>query len=269
MNEPAAGGESAREPRLFLVTTTQRCGSTWLTRILEGMTGTVCRYVDGRALGFRIHRESEARAPAVLAAGLRAMAPVEVFKTHDVPSREFDRLCAVLPELRVLTVSRDFKDVLVSRYFYYRYYWPDDPTLGALPAHLAGLFDSMDGLSDREALPLLLASATLLGWAGEWAAFEGPFATGHALRVGYEGLLDGSAREAIEAFTGHRMPQVASFAERQRAETIDTGRRGRSRFNRCGRSGQWREWFTEEQASRLDALVSSDAGTTAQPVSRP
>lgn len=211
---------------MFLVSTTQRCGSTWLTRILEKMTGTACLYVDGRALGFRVRALGAEGAPGAMRELMRAAHGIVVFKTHDVPSKDFDVLCGAFPEVRVLTVSRDFKDVLVSRYFYYRYYWPDDPALGALPAHLSELFVAMRGLSDREGIGLLLGSAVLRGWAGEWVAFEGGFATSHALRVRYEGMIDGSEHEAIEAFSGHRMPPMDSFTERQRAETIDTGRRG-------------------------------------------
>ena len=240
---------------MFLVTTTQRCGSTWLTRILERMTGSASGYVDGRELGFRVRAHSEEGAPEILAGALRSLRPAEVFKTHDIPSKDFDGVCAALPELRLLTVSRDFKDVIVSRYFYYRYYWPSDPTLGSFPQYLMDLFASFKNVPDRAALAQLIESPELRAWAEEWAAFEGAFATPNALRVRYSGLLDDSERSSLEAFTGRPFPRLASFEAAQEAETADTGRAGRTRFYRRGQCGQWREWFTGTQGRALDLSV--------------
>ena len=134
---------------IFLVSTTQRCGSTWLVRMLEAMTGSAGCYVNGLEMGFRLRPVSAGTAVVDLGKMLRAARSGRVFKTHDVPSRDFDAVCAELPEVRVLTVSRDFRDVLVSRYFYYRYYWPADATLGALPRHLAEFFGTLGKAGDR------------------------------------------------------------------------------------------------------------------------
>ena len=156
---------------MYLVSTTQRCGSTWLVRMLEAMTGSATHYVNGLELGFCLRGPGGAMAAAALAKELHAQRDVCVFKTHDVPRRDFDAVCAALPELRVLTVSRDFKDVLVSRYFYYRYYWPTDAALGPLPRHLAEFFGGLGKMGDRAALARLVQSEVLRNWAEEWAAF--------------------------------------------------------------------------------------------------
>lgn len=242
---------------MYLITTTQRCGSTWLTGMLEQMTGTAARYVDGLVCGFRLREPSAGTAAGEFGEMLRAESGARVFKTHDVPSWEFDAVCAAVPGLRVLTVSRDFKDVAVSRYFYYRYYWPGDPSLGPLPRHLAECFAGLAGLSDAESLGRLVRHAVLREWAQEWAAFEGDFASENVLRVRYAGLLDGSERAALEAFTGEPLPPVDSFAETQEAESAATGREGARLFHRRGQCGAWREWLTAAQGAEMDALAAA------------
>ena len=244
--------------RMYLVTTTQRCGSTWLAAMLEQMTGTAARYVDGLVCGFRLRAPSAKTASVDFGKMLQAERGTRVFKTHDVPNWEFDAVCAAVPGLRVLTVSRDFKDVAVSRYFYYRYYWPGDPSLGPLPRHLAECFAGLAGLSDAESLGRLVRHAVLREWAQEWAAFEGSFATERALRVRYAGLLDGSERAALEAFTGQAIPQVESFAEARDAEAATTGRDGARLFHRRGLCGAWREWLTAAQGAEMDALAAAN-----------
>ena len=242
---------------MYLVTTTQRCGSTWLVRMLEQMTGNAARYVDGLVCGLRLREPSAGTAAGEFGKILRAESGTRVCKTHDVPSWEFDAVCAAVPGLRLLTVSRDFKDVAVSRYFYYRYYWPGDPSLGSLPRHLAECFAGLAGLSDAESLGRLVRHAVLREWAQEWAAFEGSFASERVLRVRYAGLLDGSERAALEAFTGEPLPPMASFAETREAESAATGREGAGLFHRRGLCGAWREWLTAAQGAEMDALAAA------------
>ena len=241
---------------MFLVSTTQRCGSTWLTRLLEAMTNSHCRYVDALALGFSLHGTNAPEAIAKLVETLQTMDQIQVFKTHDVPSGDFDAVCATMPELKVLTVRRDFRDVVVSRYFYYRYYWPTDPALGLLHEYLAQSFHAMDGVADQQALTHLIDSPVVRNWAAEWSAFEGAFSTGNALRLRYEGLLDGAERQNLERFTRYPYPSLASFSTSQAQETAKTGRQGSHRFFREGQCGQWRKWFTEEEGLALESLVS-------------
>ena len=241
---------------MVLVSTTQRCGSTWLVRILEAMTGSVSHYINGRELGFRLRGSNGVMAVAALEKEMRAQRGIRVFKTHDVPSCDFDAVCAAMPKVRVLTVSRDFKDVLVSRYFYYRYYWPTDAALGPLPGYLAKFFGRMGKMGDRAALARLAQSKILRNWAEEWAAFEGGFATARALRVTYRGLLDGSAHVALELFTGLACPRLESFQVMHQAETYETGRKARSRFHRAGRCGEWTRWLSPEQGAAIEAEAS-------------
>ncbi|MEO6787837.1 MAG: sulfotransferase domain-containing protein [Chthoniobacteraceae bacterium] len=239
----------------FLVSTTQRCGSTWLTRMLAAMTGTPDLYVDGLQMGFSLAAPREPGAADRLAHFLRERSEVSVFKTHDVPSVDFDAVCAAVPELRILTMKRDFKDVVVSRYFFLRHHWPTDPGLGPRPKWFAEYLATIGDAPDREALPALLEARVLRTWAREWAAFEGTFATPHAMRLGYTTLMDESDYPRLEAFAGFPVRESKRFAAEQEDETLQTGRVGNARFHRDGRAGQWRDWFTDGQGSQLDALA--------------
>ncbi len=242
---------------IFLITTTQRCGSTWLTRMLGSMAGSRDQYVDGLQMGFSLAAARAPEAAERLADHLRGQAEISVFKTHDVPSRDFDAVCGALPELRIVTMKRDFKDVVVSRYFYMRHHWPTDPGLGAHPKWFAEYLAGIGDVPDGEALAALLEARVLRTWAREWAAFEGAFTTPHALRLGYAALLEGSENARLETFTGVPVQAMNNFAAEQADETQRTGRNGSARFHRNGRAGQWREWFTREEAVQLDTLAAA------------
>ena len=246
---------------IFLVSTPQRCGSTWLVRMLSGMAGVRDEYVDGLVMGFGLTGTRDAGAVDKLARRLRKNTTGVVFKTHDVPAWDFDTVCAAMPELRILTMHRDFRDTVVSRYFYLRYYWRTDPGLGPLPPEFAsflpeiGEVQGREGMPDQEALEALLETQLVRGWAREWAAFEEPFTTPHAMRVSYTGMLDESEFAKLAEFTGLPLRKRKAFADEQRQETRETGRDGKARFNRRGRSGEWREWWTEEQGAWLMSLA--------------
>ena len=240
---------------MFLITTTQRCGSTWLTRMLAEMTASQDMYADGLQMGFSLAKPREPGAAERLAAYLRGQPETQVFKTHDVPSADFDAVCAAMPELRILTMQRDFKDVVVSRYFYMRHHWPTEPAFGSPPKWFAEYLAQIGDAPDRDALPVLLEARVLRTWAREWAAFEGAFGTHRAIRLQYDALLDGSAHPGLEAFTGLPVRGLKPFEAEQRDETLQTGRAGKARFHRNGRAGQWRDWFNSEEGKQLDALA--------------
>jgi hypothetical protein len=241
----------------FLVSTTQRCGSTWVTRILEEILGTGCYYLDCNALGFKLSAESDGEAHSRLVAALRSRATTCVFKTHDLPSKDFDAVCSTISELKIITMNRDFKDVAISRYFYYRYYWPTEPALGRLPPHLANFFSKISDLSDGDAISFLLEDPVLLGWLREWRAFESSFHTPRAIRLNYAKLLDGSETKRLERFVGCPCPRGKSFSTIQELETAQTGRNGNARFNREGRAGGWKGWLSLDQAIVIDQLCLS------------
>ena len=240
---------------MFLISTPQRCGSTWLTRMLCGMAESRDVYVNGIQMGFRLARESEPVAVEKLAVFIRRRPEFAVFKTHDIAPRDFHAICEAIPGVRALTLHRDFRDVVVSRYFYLRYYWRSDPGLGALPPSAREFFAQVGNAGDRESLTALLENEMVRGWAREWAAFERPFTTTHAMRVNYTGMLDESEFPRLAEFTGLPLRRRRAFAIEQEQETLNTGREGMARFNRKGRAGEWREWFSEEQGAWLDGLA--------------
>jgi len=225
--------------------------------MLVAMTGSRDMYVDGLQMGFSLAAARKSGAVGRLADFLCEQSEVKVFKTHDVPSVDFDAVCAAMPELRVLTMKRDFKDVVVSRYFFMRHYWPTDPGLGPPPKWFAEYLAEIVDAPDAEALPALLNARVTRTWAREWAAFEGAFDTSNAIRLGYAALLDGSDYPRLEAFTGFPVQNLKNFAVEQQQETLQTGRTGTARFHRNGRAGQWRDWFTSDQGKQLDGLAAA------------
>lgn len=237
--------------KTYLISTPQRCGSTWLSRMLCATTGTQEVYVDGIQKGFRLAKVSEAGAVEKMAAAIARHPATQVFKTHDVAPRDFAALCAAVPGLRVLTVSRDLRDSVVSRYFYFRYYWPLRYAVETRPPRFQQFLEKIGDAPDGEALRVLLDEEFAEGWAREWAAFEAPFTTELALRVRYAGMLDGSEFETISAFIELPLKKAQSFKDQQSSETKMTGREGKERFNRSGREGEWREWWSEAEGERL------------------
>jgi Sulfotransferase domain len=241
--------------KLFLITTTQRCGSTWLTRVLRQMTNLPCVYLNCTALGFSLDSPRADHAISNLEKSLGTIRGTHVAKTHDIPSKDFDAVCSAIPYVRILTLNRDFKDVVISRYFYCRYYWPSDPSLGPLPPEFSEFLESASHLPDRLALSALARSPLLENWALQWAAFEGEFSTSNAIRLRYESMLEGTDQSRLEEFTGISYSAIEPFREIQASETIDTGRAGSTRFNREGRCGQWKEWLTAEEGMVIDSVT--------------
>jgi hypothetical protein len=259
---------------MYLISTTQRCGSTWVTRLIQRLEQERlvehgdpdpdrirAFYINGTELGFRLLQPSQPSAVKRLTAQIKNRMILcsgerfGAFKTHDIAAKDFDLVTAAIPGLRMVTVHRDFKDVVVSRYFYYRYYWPTEPGLGKLSPIIAEGMATVSALPDRLALRELVAARLVREWAKEWAAFELPFSTTLAIRLTYEELLDGSAWPSLERFAGRRLPAFEPFAVEQIAETETSGRTGKARFNREGTAGQWMNWFNPPQAARLDAIA--------------
>ena len=73
-------------------------------------------------------------------------------------------------------------------------------------------------------------------------------------------MLDESDFPRLAEFTGLPLRRRRAFKIEQEEETLHTGREGMARFNRKGCAGEWREWFSEEQGARLDALTRGAAG---------
>jgi hypothetical protein len=216
-------------------------------------------YLDGLELGFRVHEMSMENAPDKLVKRVgmrRAAVPAQIpliIKTHDISSRDLDALADRIENIRFILVHRDFKDVTISRYFYYRYFWPSNPDLGRMPNHLEEVFSPISYLADRDALKALIEGPLIQNWVSEWAAFETPFSTPKALRVSFTDMLDGSAFASVSDFLQFKVMPGPSI-EKRRLENEDSGRQ---RFYRRGASEEWREWFAPSDVALLDGLASS------------
>jgi hypothetical protein len=168
-----------------------------------------------------------------------------IYKTHDIGTKDFDRLCARMPELKVLTITRDFADVVVSRFHYYRYFWHAKRELGAFPDHLKPYFDKYENWDDVSALNDIVHTDLILNWASEWAAFEGPLdGVKNALRLNYTDFEYSSLNKLWEFLALMPPNKLPTFSEIQATETANTGRDGNARFHRRGRSGESLQVFT-------------------------
>lgn len=224
--------------------------------MLERMADSHNAYVDCRKLGFFLKKPSHEDAPLKLRAALGAL-PNRVFKTHDLASKDFDAAASVMPNIKIITIRRDFKDVVISRFFYYRYHWPANSTLGLLPSYLRSYFAEIDRRSDREAVRRLLQTRIIEIWSTEWAAFETEFSTSQGLRINFEDIAAEGITvlaKQLELFTGLKCDARIPFNRQQIGETETTGRTGSARFHREGRTGQYLEWFTELELKALNEL---------------
>jgi hypothetical protein len=258
---------------VFIVSTTQRCGSTWVTGTIEQAIRNRMRldgvpskgiklkphYANCLQLGFSLTGKTSPSAVGALANYLAQWTSKTVhesallLKTHDIASAHFDELCDSLPQVRFVTIRRDFKDVVISRFFYYRYFWKG--AVGELPGYLKDDFQQFHTLSDAEALSSLIGMRSARVWAREWLAFDSPFTTPRALRIEYDTLLNGSGFKRLSEFCGMRVAPGRSLSLKQAEETKASGRQGNARFHRSGTSGQWRKWFSDEAAERLNHLL--------------
>lgn len=240
----------------FLISTTQRCGSTWLTKALERVIGGRKNdYLNGSALGFKLNKLSDDGAFEKLREIIAERAEIPIFKTHDIPSKDFDRIGEEIPQLKILTLHREFKDVLISRYFYYRYHWPENPSLGHLTEPFATLFADVAALSDKDAISCVINSEILPIWVSEWKAFEHPFQTEMGIRLSYAEMIENGEIASLNEFIGRKIPLAANFEALQNLETATTGRDGRSRFYRQGKCHQWTAWISAADSATIDELL--------------
>jgi len=240
---------------MYLITTTQRVASSYLQRILHCVTKLPEPYLDATACGFSLFDPTPDNAIERVAQRIEETGSA-IYKTHDIGTKDFPRLCARLPELKVLTISRDFEDVVVSRFHYYRYFWHAKRELGEFPDHLKPVFEKYNTMDDATALNDLVNTQLVRDWAAEWVAFEGPFdETKNVIRLRYTHFEFGFLNH-LWSFLGLDAPaKLPTFSEIQATEKANTGRDGNSRFHRRGRSGEAQEVFATESLWRLRAIA--------------
>lgn len=255
---------------MYLITSTQRVASSYLQRILHCATKLPEPYLDATACGFSLFEATPDDAIERVAQRIEEGGSA-IYKTHDIGTKDFPRLCARLPQLKVLTISRDFEDVVVSRFHYYRYFWHTNRELGAFPDHLKPVFDRYSGMEDHAALSDLVGTQLVRDWVAEWVAFEGVLNENESvIRLKYTDFEFGCLNR-LWNFLGLEAPlDLPTFSKIQVAEKAQTGRDGNARFHRRGRSGEAQEVFTTEllwevRAIAYDAFENTSVTATGTP----
>lgn len=258
-----------------LVSTTQRCGSSWVTSIcytILGLHNGSGLYVGGLKQGLmKVNDggpERDAEKVAEFSQVLRghfSTSGVRVFKTHDLPPRLFQLFLEQNPDFHIINVIRDFRDVLISRLMYNRYYLP------ALGIPLESVFvETHTELSDLELVREFYGTAEMLDWLCMWKRFHEPVEHPRALRLRYEEMLDPARlREIVKLLGTVLVPQGLPEAEVERVMAacqfgeselnLKKDRKQRevkSDFCRKGVAGDFERFLTPHQSQVLSVLAS-------------
>ena len=257
-----------------LVSTTQRCGSSWVTSIcytILGLHNGSGLYVGGLKQGLlKLNDggpERDAERVAEFSEVLRGhiAAGVRVFKTHDLPPRLFALFLEQNPDFHIINVIRDFRDVLISRLMYNRYYLP---AMG-IPLECA-FVETHSELSDLELVRQFYGTAEMLDWLCMWKRFSEPVQHPRCLRLQYEEMLDNARlRETVELLGGILRPEGMSEAEIGRVigacqfgeselnlKKDRKQREVKSDFCRKGVAGDFERFLTPHQSQVLSVLAS-------------
>jgi hypothetical protein len=240
-----------REDRNLFVTTTWRTGSTWLCDLVSGLMGTRRTFWSRRrATDEKFRTAFRHRGP-------------HVTKMHAIDPR---RICALAGDDErnyVLTVTRDVRDAVVSRAFY----WRHDPVVarsrtrrlrrgGETPVDR--FIRNAKGLSDRQYVNSLLPVCDLRTLLGTDAMYVG-FSDAKHWGTTYERLAADAAGELRGLCRFLRIDRSDEAIRNVVAEQSFSRKTGRSqgegrnrRFRRKGVVGDYRHWLTGESIHRID-----------------
>lgn len=257
-----------------LISTTQRCGSTWIASICckimhqKGMA----EYISGlqqNLLEFSLFEVKAEERIAEFSANLISLANStrsRVFKTHDLPLRLVPLFLKHNPDFWVFNIVRDFRDVLVSRLMYNRYYLP---TIGQ-PLE-SPFVENNPQLSDTEMVQQFYGTREMFEWLVQWKLFSGPVQHSRYLQLDYEQLLNPvSLRIAVESLAVRLMPgelsterldEITASAQFNKIDiNLNRDREQRevkNAFCRKGIAGDHVQLLTKRQGEALKILMQS------------
>jgi len=259
----------------FLVTTTQRCGATWVAAICRAITdqGKPAGYVPGLDCGLMDFGDWDADPAGKIRQFSRLFrAPKHrgkaVFKTHDLPPALVGEFLEQNPNFHVVNVVRDFRDVLVSRVMYNRHHLPSNGR------RIESRFvRNHPDLSDDELIKRFFGSREMLQWFVNWKIFAAAVPHERYIRLRYESLLtEKGLHEAISSlYVAHHAtgPPDASQVSKIEAATRfrDTAAEGsgrrirrevKSNFFRKGIAGDYRRFFGKRESEFLRILMDGE-----------
>lgn len=129
-----------------------------------------------------------------------------VFKTHDLPLQLVPLFLDKNPGYFVVNIVRDFRDVLISRLMYNRYYLP---TVGK-PLECA-FVESNPHLSDIELVRQFHGTREMIQWLIQWKMFNRLVHHKRYLRLEYERLLTRTClKSAVKSLGRYLLPEQLS-----------------------------------------------------------
>lgn len=257
--------------RDVLISTTQRCGSTWAASIAQLlMRQELALYVPAIDLGllnYTLFGESDEDRVERFSQRINSLKPISrAFKTHDLPVYYVSRFLSLNPNFVVINVNRDFRDVLISRIHYNLFHLP---SVGReLESQmLAELKDQ----GDREIVQRFIYTSEFLEWLVDWKMFNQPIDHPRYLALKYEDMIKpGGLPTAVEQvrqllceydneISSSITAEVCNVARfetmEQNEENRPAGVECKKSFCRKGISGDFRNYLTERQARWIEILM--------------
>lgn len=184
-----------------LITSPQRCGSTWLTRITasvftEPFFDHFIYQNKKPKLRFNI------KTPTAISNYIDLINDYDrvVLKTHDVSPLNCGNILEKIPELKIATINRDFKDIVVSRYFHNRYHKKAQKDKYTTIEDIdSAVHNERD---DVKAINKLCYSELFENWLHEWNIFNLPFKHERVFTTRYEKLFQTEEIRRYMAFLG-------------------------------------------------------------------
>lgn len=255
-----------------LVSTTQRCGSTWISSMCCKITGQPqkAEYVSGlpqKLLDFSLFGNGDAKRVAGFSQGVKEAAMrtgSKVFKTHDLPIRLVPLFLEQNPDFWVFNIVRDFRDVMISRLMYSRYYLP---TVG-LPVECRFVAEHPH-LTEVEMVRQFYGTKEMLDWLVQWKLFNEPVGHERYVRLEYEALLDAAELQRTVELLGQKLvcgglsqERVSEIAAASQFQEIDINlkqdrkqREVKTAFCRKGVAGDHERFLTKSQSDTLKLLM--------------
>ncbi len=257
--------------KCVIISTTQRCGSTWISsicgKIFQG--GGVVHYVPGLPHGlldYTRHGTDDESKVEAFSDDVRTMLTQgkRVIKTHDLPPRFASQFLDQNPNFILINVIRDFRDVMISRLMYNRYHLP---SIGR-QIECAFVAD-MAHLNDVQMVQGFYGTPEMLDWLAHWRLFNEPLAHERYLVLQYEHLLHPPTLLRHVEDIGHRLlgPQftaerAAEIAKNAQFNEIDINLKKdrpndevKTAFCRKGVAGDHKRFLTKHQSAILQILT--------------
>lgn len=234
----------------ILLISTQRCGSTWVAECLRDLLGTEFSYIPDIKVGRRVQRITAFQAGMIYG---RLHRKRHIYKTHSIAIHHALQTAGHVDDLRVISVYRDFKDVLVSRSFFERYYRPKNREKIA-PVFRKYVCENQS-LSDTDFINGFVRSNGFRPMMENWADYS--VSTSHPchLRVEYEEMKRNIAPvlARMADFLDHGSEKVAAVGARSLFR--EGSGEEKSRFKRRGQVGDHHRFLTSDSIEVIDRAI--------------